>query len=366
MLDHRIENLNVISEDSIITPDRLKALYPRNETAVQTVLKGQQSIKAILNGEDPRLFLVVGPCSIHDIEAAKDYAQRLKALSTDLEDSLLLVMRVYFEKPRTQIGWQGLINDPDMNGSYDIEKGLKLARQLLLYIAELELPAAGEALDLVTPQYIQDLFSWTAIGARTTESQMHRKMASGFSCPVGFKNGTDGHVDVAINALKSSAQASNFVSVDPYGRVAIVRTKGNPHTHIVLRGGRSRPNYDTVSIRLIEEALDQAGVPCNIMVDCSHANSQKDPQRQTFVLRDIAHQIIEGNQSIIGLMIESNLGWGNQPIGNDPKQLKYGVSVTDACLDWETSESQIRQFYEQIKPVLAQRKRNLQTPANLA
>ncbi len=356
MLDKRIENLNVIAEEPLITPDRLKALYPLSERAVQTVMKGQQTIKRILDREDPRLFLVVGPCSIHDVEAAKDYAAHLKALADEVEETLFLAMRVYFEKPRTGVGWQGLINDPQMDGSADIETGLKLARQLLLYLAEMGLPAAGEALDLVTPQYVQDLFSWTAIGARTTESQTHRKMASGFSSPVGFKNGTDGNVEIALNAMKSTAQRNNFVSVDPFGHVAIVRTKGNPYTHLVLRGGGARPNYDSVSISIFEKQLAEVGLRPNIMVDCSHDNSQKDPARQLFVMRDITHHLLEGNQSVIGLMIESHLAWGNQALADDVSRLQYGVSITDACIDWPTTERCIREMYHQLKDVLPARK----------
>jgi len=352
MLDQRIENLHIISEEPIITPDRLRERYPLTETAVQTVFKGQQTIKQILDGQDPRLFVVVGPCSIHDVDAAKDYAARLKALADEVDDTLFLVMRVYFEKPRTRVGWQGLISDPAMDGSADIESGLKLARQLLLHLAEMGLPAAGEALDLVTPQYVQDLFAWTAIGARTTESQTHRKMASGFSCPTGFKNGTDGNIEIALNALKAAAQGHNFVSVDRAGQVAIIRTAGNPHCHLVLRGGLSRPNYDNVSIALVEQQLAAADLPLKLMVDCSHDNSQKDPARQPFVMRDLTHQIIEGNRSIVGLMLESNLVGGNQPLTADREQLQYGLSVTDACMDWETTAAQLREMRQRLKDVL--------------
>jgi 3-deoxy-7-phosphoheptulonate synthase len=355
MPDKRIENLNVISEDSIITPAELKQKYPLSEKAVQTVMTGQQTIKHILDRSDPRLFVVLGPCSIHDVKAAKDYASRLKKLADEVADTLFLVMRVYFEKPRTRVGWQGLINDPHLDDSCDIETGLTLARQLLLHLAEIGLPAAGEALDLVTPQYVQDLFSWTAIGARTTESQTHRKMTSGFSCPVGFKNGTDGNVEVAVNAIKSALQRHNFVSVDPQGHVAIVRTKGNTYTHMVLRGGLDRPNYDSVSVELTERQLLAADLPANIMVDCSHANSMKDPARQPYVMRDVVHQILDGNQSIVGLMIESNLHAGNQAINSDVSQLQYGVSITDGCIDWQTTETQIKLMAEQLREVLPKR-----------
>lgn len=326
-------------------PDHLKAEYPLSKNAAATVMNGQQTIKNILEGEDSRLFVVVGPCSIHDVDAAHDYARRLKKLADDLQDKLFLVMRVYFEKPRTSVGWQGLIADPDLDDSYNIEAGLKCSRRLLLDIAEIGLPMAGEALDLVTPQYIQDLFSWTAIGARTTESQTHRKMASGFSSSVGFKNGTNGDYDVAINAILAASHENNFVSINPTGRVAVIRTKGNPHCHIVLRGGHDGPNYDAKHVVACEKQLAHAGLSENIMIDCSHANSHKVPENQLVVIKDIAKQINQGNKSIKGIMIESNINAGNQSIPKDLSELKYGISVTDACIDWQTTEDSLRELH---------------------
>ena len=323
-MDLRIENLHIHSETEIIHPDQLKREYPLTRKAVDTVLHGQQAIKNILDGTDPRRFVVVGPCSI-------------------------LVMRVYFEKPRTNVGWQGLVNDPYLDGSYKIEEGMRLARKLLLDIAEIGLPTAGEALDLVTPQYVQDLFSWTAIGARTTESQTHRKMASGFSSTVGFKNGTNGDLDVAINAMRAAAHENNFVSINPEGHVAVVRTKGNPYTHVVLRGGSDGPNYDAKHIAQCERHLEALELPQNIMVDCSHANSLKDPDKQLTVMDDVTQQILDGNRSIKGLMIESNLNGGNQAIPKNLDDLDYGVSVTDACIDWNDTESSIITMHEHFK-----------------
>jgi len=354
-MDLRIENLHIEAEEALIRPDQLKSEYPLTQQVVDTVMYGQQAVKNTLDGKDHRLFVVVGPCSIHDVEAALDYARRLKLLAEELDDTLLLVMRVYFEKPRTSVGWQGLINDPHLNGTFQIEEGLRIARRLLLDIAQLGLPAAGEALDLVTPQYIQDLFSWTAIGARTTESQTHRKMASGFSSAVGFKNGTNGDLNVAINAILCAAHENNFVSVDPQGQVAVIRTKGNPHTHIVLRGGSTGSNYDAKHIASCEKQLKHAGLPENIMVDCSHANSHKNPTNQLAVLENIAEQIQQGNQSIKGIMIESHINGGNQAIPEDLCQLHYGVSVTDSCIDWETTEQALRQLRDKIRDPLKQR-----------
>jgi 3-deoxy-7-phosphoheptulonate synthase len=347
MTDPRIENLNVKAEQPIITPLELKEQFPLSPVAIQTVMKGQQTIKNILSRKDKRLLVVVGPCSIHDIDSAKDYAQHLKMLADELLDELFIVMRVYFEKPRTTVGWQGLINDPYLDNSCQIEDGLKMARELLIYIAELGLPAAGEALDIVTPQYIQDLFSWTAIGARTTESQSHRNMASGLSTVVGFKNGTNGNVDIAINAIQSVAAPHNFVSIDPSGKVAVIKTTGNAHTHLILRGGE-QPNYEPEHIREIEEKLLQAGHDPRIMIDCSHANSQKQAINQQVVLDSVAGQLQAGNRSILGVMLESHLNFGHQPLINDVNQLKYGVSITDECLDFEITQKILRQFSNKI------------------
>lgn len=351
----KIENLHILSEDTLVTPAVLKQQFPLTLQAVETVAKGQVTIKNILDRKDPRLFVVVGPCSIHDVKAAKEYAEKLNQLAQEVSDTLFLVMRVYFEKPRTQSGWQGLIYDPFLNETYQIEAGLKIARQLLLDIANIGLPAAGEALDLVSPQYLQDLFSWTAIGARTTESQTHRKMASGFTSAVGFKNRTDGDWNVALNAMKFSARPNHFLSVNPEGQVAVIRTKGNSHTHLVLRGGEGGPNYSAANILQCEQALKGAQLKANIMVDCSHANSGKDPHKQLDVAQSIIEQIVNGNQSIVGLMIESNLNWGNQAIGGN---MSYGVSVTDACVDWATTETMMRTMREELKELLPRRREN--------
>lgn len=348
MMDPRIENLNVSEEQSIITPSQLKALYPLSEKHIETVNNGQTTIKNILNGSDKRILAVVGPCSIHDVKSAKEYAQKLKVLADDLKDDLFIVMRVYFEKPRTTVGWKGMINDPYMDNSCKIQDGLKQARELLVYIAELGLPAAGEALDIVTPQYIQDLFSWTAIGARTTESQSHRNMSSGLSSVVGFKNGTDGNIDIAINAMQAVSDAHNFVSINPEGHVAVVRTLGNPNTHIILRGGK-KPNFEPRFIAKIEEQLTALNIKPRIMVDCSHANCYKEAGKQEIVLTSLADQIANGNKSIMGFMVESHLNFGKQSIPEDKAELKYGVSVTDECLDFKSTERILRGFCDRIR-----------------
>ncbi|MBF0287597.1 MAG: 3-deoxy-7-phosphoheptulonate synthase [SAR324 cluster bacterium] len=354
-VDRRIENINVYSEDPLITPTQLKKEFPHTDKHVETIRVARNRIFNIMDRKEHRLFVVVGPCSIHDVDAAMEYAVRLKKLAEEVNDTLMLVMRVYFEKPRTTVGWQGLINDPYLDGSGQIEEGLRQARKLLVDLAELGMPAAGEALDLVSPQYVQDLISWTAIGARTTESQNHRKMASALSTAVGFKNATNGDLAVAVNALLSAARSNHFLSVDPEGHVAVIRTKGNPYTHVVLRGGSNGPNYGTDEVATCEKLITAAGLDANIMVDCSHANSEKDPAKQLVVMDEITDQIINGNQSIIGLMIESNLEWGNQPIANGVGQLKYGVSVTDPCIDWNTTASAIRKMHQQLMGVLPKR-----------
>ncbi|SEA43093.1 3-deoxy-7-phosphoheptulonate synthase [Marinobacterium iners] len=355
MTDTRVEDLNIESNTPLVTPEELKARLPLTETAAASVMQGRQVIKDILDRKDNRLFMVVGPCSIHDPEAALEYGRRLKVLAEEVKDTLYLVMRVYFEKPRTTVGWKGLINDPHMNDSFDIEEGLHIGRKLLLDLAEMGLPLATEALDPNSPQYMQDLISWSAIGARTTESQTHREMSSGLSCAVGFKNGTDGGLDVAVNAMKSVSHPHSFLGMNGGGQVSIVRTRGNRYGHVVLRGGDGKPNYDSVSVKLCEQALEKAGQKANIMIDCSHANSSKDPALQPLVADNVANQILEGNQSIVGLMIESNLEWGNQSIPQDLSELKYGVSVTDACIDWKTTEDSLRTMNEKLKPVLSQR-----------
>ena len=339
MSGNKLENLNVASQEALITPEALKKEMPLSDKAAETVSKGRQAIYDIMDGKDHRLFVVVGPCSIHDVEAARDYAARLKKLADEVSDTLLIVMRVYFEKPRTTVGWKGLINDPHLNDTFDIEQGLHIGRRLLLDINELGLPAATEALDPISPQYLQDTIAWSAIGARTTESQTHREMSSGLSMAIGFKNGTDGSL-----------------GIDQQGQVAIIRTKGNNYGHVVLRGGGGKPNYDSVSVALCEQALDKAGLRKSMMIDCSHANSSKDPAIQPLVMQDVTHQILEGNTSIQSLMVESNINWGNQSIPENLADLKYGVSVTDACIDWPTTEKAIRDMRDKLKDVLPKRK----------
>lgn len=356
MSGNKLENLNVASQEALITPEALKKEMPLSDKAAETVSKGRQAIYDIMDGKDHRLFVVVGPCSIHDVEAARDYAARLKKLADEVSDTLLIVMRVYFEKPRTTVGWKGLINDPHLNDTFDIEQGLHIGRRLLLDINELGLPAATEALDPISPQYLQDTIAWSAIGARTTESQTHREMSSGLSMAIGFKNGTDGSLDVAVNAMKSVSHPHSFLGIDQQGQVAIIRTKGNNHGHVVLRGGGGKPNYDSVSVALCEQALDKAGLRKSMMIDCSHANSSKDPAIQPLVMQDVTHQILEGNTSIQSLMVESNINWGNQSIPENLADLKYGVSVTDACIDWPTTERAIRDMRDKLKDVLPKRK----------
>ena len=358
MTDLPINDLNIASNVTLITPEQLKKKIPLSEQALRTVSNGRQVVRDILDGKDHRLFIVIGPCSIHDLKAAHEYADRLKALADEVSDTLFLIMRVYFEKPRTTVGWKGLINDPYLDDSFKIEDGLHIGRKLLLDLAEKGLPTATEALDPISPQYLQDLISWSAIGARTTESQTHREMASGLSSAVGFKNGTDGGLTVAINALQSVSSAHRFLGINQKGGVSIVETKGNPYGHVVLRGGNGKPNYDSVSVAVCEQELKKAKISGNIMIDCSHANSNKDPALQPLVLENITNQIVDGNQSISSLMIESHLGWGSQSICEDLSQLKYGISITDACIDWDTTEKSIRSMRDKLKDVLPARKRS--------
>ncbi|MCB1663126.1 MAG: 3-deoxy-7-phosphoheptulonate synthase [Pseudomonadales bacterium] len=355
MTNSHLTNINVESFDVLITPEQLKKDIPVTDKARETVLLGRQTIRNILDRKDPRLMVVVGPCSIHDVIAAKDYAARLKKLADEVGDTLYLVMRVYFEKPRTTIGWKGLVNDPHMDDSFDIERGLHIGRKLLVDLAEIGLPTATEALDPNSPQYLHELISWSAIGARTTESQTHREMSSGLSVAIGFKNGTDGGLEVAINALQSVSHPHSFLGLNHQGQAAIIRTRGNPYGHIVLRGGSGKPNYDSVSVALCEQRLEKAGLANNIMIDCSHANSNKDPALQPLVMNNVANQILEGNRSIIGLMIESNIEAGNQSIPQNLADLKYGVSVTDACIDWETTAASLRDMRNKLKDVLPSR-----------
>lgn len=350
-----IENINVSAFDPMPSPEDILADLPLSTNAARTVMQGRKTLRNILERKDHRLFVVVGPCSIHDPLAGIDYANRLKKLADEVGDTLCLVMRVYFEKPRTTTGWKGYINDPDMNDSFSVDQGMKKARKFLLDVAEIGLPAGTEALDPISPQYLGDLMAWTAIGARTTESQTHREIASGLSTPVGFKNATSGDVDIAINAIISSSRPHSFLGINGQGRTSIVRTRGNRYGHVVLRGGDSRPNYDTVSVQMTEQALIKAKLPPNIVVDCSHANSYKKPELQPLVMNDVVNQVRLGNKSLVGVMIESNLAAGNQPIPADRSQLKYGCSVTDPCIDWETTEKTIREAALQLRDVLPSR-----------
>jgi 3-deoxy-7-phosphoheptulonate synthase len=355
MTQTKIDNVNVAAYEVLITPDQLKLEVPMSDAANTQLAASRQVIRDILDRKDHRMFLVVGPCSIHDIDAAMEYARRLKELAAEVEDTLYLVMRVYFEKPRTTTGWKGLINDPHLNDSFKIQEGLHIGRQLLLDILELGLPTSTEALDPISPQYLSDCISWSAIGARTTESQTHREMASGLSSAVGFKNGTDGGLSVAINALQSVSSPHRFLGINTQGQVSTIKTSGNPYGHIVLRGGSKGPNYDSVHVKLTEAELEKANVAANIMVDCSHANSNKQPELQPLVMENVTNQVLAGNQTIVGLMIESNLEAGNQSIPADLSQLKYGVSVTDGCIDWDTTETAVREMHGKLKDVLPAR-----------
>lgn len=350
----QLENLNIEAHEVLVTPEQLKAKLPVSEEVRENVQAARDTVHNILARKDKRLLVVVGPCSIHDVVAAKEYALKLTDLARELQDTLFIVMRAYFEKPRTTTGWKGLINDPYLDDTFCVAQGLEIARTLLLEIASLGMPLSTEALDPITPQYLQDLIAWSAIGARTTESQTHREMASGLSSAIGFKNGTDGSLEVATNALQSVASPHSFLGINPSGQVSVLKTRGNPNAHIVLRGGTRGPNYDDASIRACEKELEKIGLTPNIMVDCSHANSNKDHNKQPDVARDIARQILEGNQSIIGLMIESNLHAGNQPL--NLQDLAYGVSVTDACIDWATTETTLRELAKTLAQTLVERR----------
>ncbi len=349
------ENLNVAAFDAMPTPEEIHAKLPISEKATHTVTHGRNLLRKILDRKDPRIFVVVGPCSIHDPVAGLDYARRLKALSDEVGDVLQIIMRVYFEKPRTTVGWKGYINDPFMDDSFRVDIGMQKAREFLLQVNELGLPTGTEALDPISPQYYGDLITWTAIGARTTESQTHREMSSGLSTPVGFKNATNGDLSVAVNAILSSSRPHSFLGINGAGTVAVVRTKGNSYGHVVLRGGDGRPNYDTVSVSIAEQAMVKAKLPANIVVDCSHANSSKKPELQPLVMADVVNQIRGGSKSLVGVMIESNIEAGNQPIPADLSQLKYGCSVTDGCVDWGTTEKMIRDAAVLLRDVLPER-----------
>ncbi|WP_300179519.1 3-deoxy-7-phosphoheptulonate synthase [uncultured Aliivibrio sp.] len=354
MKKSELSNINISDEQVLITPQELKNKIPLSDSARQFIQQSRQIISNIIHKEDHRLLIVCGPCSIHDIDAAKEYAKRLKVISEDLKDQLYIVMRVYFEKPRTTVGWKGLINDPHLDGTFDIDYGLHSARQLLVDLAEMEIPLATEALDPISPQYIGDTFSWAAIGARTTESQTHREMASGLSVPVGFKNGTDGSLSTSINAMQAAASSHRFMGINNEGQVALLTTQGNPNGHVILRGGK-QTNYDSVSVTECEEELAKSNLDSALMIDCSHANSRKDYRRQPLVAEDVIHQIREGNKSIIGLMIESHLNEGNQPSDIPLSEMKYGVSITDACINWGSTEALLRHTHKELIPVLEER-----------
>ena len=339
-MSYATDDLRIQSIDEVSSPDVVRGEIPLTDPAAETVYRTRAAIHRILHGEDDRLLVVVGPCSIHDVDAALEYAGRLGEVRRELSESLEVVMRVYFEKPRTTVGWKGLINDPGLDGSFEINKGLRLARGLLRDLAERGMPAATEFLDLISPQYIADLVSWGAIGARTTESQVHRELASGLSCPVGFKNSTDGSLQIAIDAIRSASRPHHFLSMTKAGRSAIFSTRGNEDCHIILRGGR-QPNYDAESIAQACSQLHAADLPETVMVDCSHANSRKDPARQIDVVRSVAKQLEGGDRRIVGVMLESHLQAGRQDI-LPGRPLVYGQSITDACMGWDDSEASLR------------------------
>ena len=349
-----IDNLHIIDYEILPSPSVLKDELRLEGKASETVINGHRNLKKILDRKDNRIVAVVGPCSIHNTDEAIEYANRLKLLADELSENLLVLMRVYFEKSRTSVGWEGLIYDPHLDGTHRIEHGLRSGRELMLAIADIGLPIAVEALDLISPQYLQDLVTWTAIGARTTESPTHRKLASGISSAVGFKNNVDGNLSVAVNAIRSASAINSFISVTEEGKVAVFRTQGNPHCHVILRGGKS-PSFDSESIAHCESELHKAALPENIMIDCSHGNSQKDFRKQTLVLDSVAEQIAQGNRSIFGVMLESNLLEGNQPIPDDLEEIRYGVSITDACVGWEDTEKLLRKFSATISEAISNR-----------
>ncbi|MBU6409824.1 MAG: 3-deoxy-7-phosphoheptulonate synthase [Verrucomicrobia bacterium] len=348
----RTQDLHVKEIVRLLSPRELKSQWPATEAVAATVARSRERVIRILRQEDPRMLVVIGPCSIHEEKSALEYAARLNALRQEMADRMEIVMRVYFEKPRTTIGWKGLINDPHLDGSQDIETGLQMARKLLLEITNLGLPSATEFLDPIVPQYIADLVTWAAIGARTTESQTHREMASGLSMPVGLKNGTDGSLQVAVDAMGATRQPHSFLGINEDGVTGIVRTTGNPHAHVVLRGGRAKTNYDAESIRAAEQKLAAEKLPPVLMVDCSHANSGKEHARQEDVWRSVIQQRVEGTRALIGGMVESHLCEGSQPILKNRKEMRYGVSITDSCIGWETTERMLRWGHEALGKII--------------
>jgi len=343
-----LDDLNIASFTALITPDTLKKTIPLTRASVEAVKGSRQVIADILSGHDMRTLVVMGPCSIHDPKSALEYAFRLKELADEVSDTMFLVMRAYFEKPRTTVGWKGFINDPFLDNSFKINDGLHLARQLLMDISNVGLGVATEALEPVSPQYIAELISWTAIGARTAESQTHRELSSGLSSPVGFKNNTDGNIEVAINAMKSAREPHHFLGIDQLGRTSIVSTKGNPNCHLILRGGKEGPNYDKKSVENAQKLLREAGLCEKLVIDCSHDNSYKDYKNQTEVFNTCINQIIDGNKQIVGLMLESHLQEGQQKLS---PSLQYGVSITDGCLGFELSQKLIRAAHDKLKKI---------------
>ncbi len=346
--ERRVSDLYIAQNTPLPSPAAYFDEIPRTEAHADTVFQTRESIQAILSGNDKRFLLVVGPCSIHDVKAGREYAERLAKLSEEVNDRLLLVMRVYFEKPRTTVGWKGLIMDPTLDDSSDIESGLREARKFLCEVLELGVPTATELLDPITPQYIADLICWSAIGARTTESQTHRQMASGLSMPLGFKNATSGSLSAAVNAIKAATQPQTFLGVNRDGIASSVTTKGNPHCHIILRGGSDGPNYDPGSVAAASARLAEAKLPGAIMIDASHANSNKDHRQQPEVFRKVIAQRANGNEAIVAGMIESNLEEGNQPLNGPLGSLTYGQSITDKCIDWETTVTLVREAHETL------------------
>lgn len=350
-MDKELHNLRINSLKPLFSPQFLFNELPLTEKAKNTVMLGRKTIENILDKKDNRIMVITGPCSIHDPQAALEYARKLKDLSDKVKGKIFIIMRVYFEKPRTTVGWKGLINDPDLNSTFNVEKGLRTARKLLLEINELGLPAGTEALDPMTPQYIGDLISWSAIGARTSESQTHREMSSGLSTAVGFKNATDGSLEIAINAIQSASQPHRFLGIDDNGLPVIIHTKGNPYGHIVLRGGNNEPNYSPADIAKCIRELEKNNLVKNLIVDCSHANSYKKYELQPQVFKEVVRQVVNSTtarEAIVGLMLESNLNAGNQKLTADLSQLKYGVSITDACIDWATTEALILEAHQKL------------------
>jgi 3-deoxy-7-phosphoheptulonate synthase len=349
----KTSDINVVETRALPSPAELLVELPKQEVQAAFVTRAREEIRRIIFTDDRRFLLIAGPCSIHDLEAGRDYARRLAGLAREVGDRVMIVMRVYFEKPRTTVGWKGLIMDPHLDGSHDIAAGLRLARTFLRDVLDLGLPTATEFLDPITPQYIADLVCWSAIGARTAESQTHRQMASGLSMPIGFKNGTDGSIQTAINAIQAASQPHTFLGVNLDGAASAVATRGNPNCHIVLRGGSHGPNYSPAHLVQAEHLLAKAGLPKAVLVDCSHDNSAKQPERQPEVMRALLAQMAAGNTSIMGAMLESNLFAGNQPFPQPRAQLRYGVSITDACIDWPTTESLVREIHAALSPRFA-------------